>query len=123
MTRRTNPSAIEKEARIQEAIIAVKSKENTIYAAARAFNVPKRTLYDRINKNMQPRNLAHESDQNLTHAEEKELVRWITRLTISGYPPRYKTLREMAEEVRKRRVKNINDEGMELVQYPRIGRD
>ena len=99
MTRRTNPSAIEKEARIQEAIIAVKSKKNTIYAAARAFNVPKPTLYDRINKNMQPRNLAHESDQNLTHAEEKELVRWITRLTISGYPPRYKTLREMAKEL------------------------
>ena len=101
MTRRTNESVIENEARMQEAITAVKSKKYTAYAAALAFNVPKRTLYDRVTKNLQPRNRAHEGDQNLSHAEEKELVRWITRLTITGYPPRYKTLREMAEEIRK----------------------
>jgi len=46
---------------------------------------------------MKPRNQAHERDQNQTHAEEKELVLWITRLTISGYPPRYETLRRLAE--------------------------
>ena len=67
--------------------------------------------------------MSHESKQILSHAEEKELVRWITRLTISGYPPRYSTLREMAEEVRKRRVKQINENGMQLVQYDDIGAD
>jgi len=108
---------------MQEAITAIKSKKYTIYIAALVFNVPKHTLHDRIKKNMQPRNLAHECDQNLTHAEETELVRWITRLTISGYPPRYKALREMAEEIRKRRVKNINDDGMQLVEYDLIGKD
>jgi len=123
MTRSTNQLAIDKEARMQEAITAVKSKKYTIYTAARVFNVPKRTLYDRVKKNMQPRNLAHERDQNLTRAEETELVRWITRLTISGYPPRYKTLQEMAEEIRKQRVKNINDDGMQLVEYDPIGKD
>ena len=123
MTRRTNEMAIENEARIQEAIAAVKRKKYTVYAAVNAFNIPKRTLYDRINKSVQPRNLAHESDQNLSHAEEKELVRWITHLTISGYPPRYQTLREMAEEIRKRRVKNINSDAMEFVHYSVIGKD
>ena len=49
-----------------------------------------------------PRNKAHETEQLLSHAEEKELVRWITRLTITGYPPQYDTLREMAEEIRNR---------------------
>ena len=72
MTHRTNEMAIENEARIQEAIAAVKRKKYTVYAAANAFNIPKRTLYDRINKSVQPCNLAHESDQNLSHAEIKE---------------------------------------------------
>ena len=47
-------------------------------------------------------NLHDETEQLLSHAEEKELVQWITRLTITGYPPEYETLREMAEEVRNR---------------------
>ena len=123
MTRSSNQLAIEKEARMQEAITAVKSKKYTVYTAALVFNVPKHTLYDRVKKNMQARNLAHEPNQNLTHAEEKELVGWITCLTISGYPPHYKTLREMAEEIRKQSVKNINDEGMQLVEYEPIGKD
>ena len=40
---------------------------------------------------MQPRNFAHEHDQNFSHAKEKELVQWITRLTIIRYPPYYQT--------------------------------
>ena len=123
MTRPKNPEAIEQEARIQEAIIAIKNKQHTAHTAAIAFNVPRRTLYRRVKENTKPRNLAHERDQILTHAEERELVRWITRLTITGYPPRYKTLREMAEEIRKRRVKDINEEGMQLIEYDRIGKD
>jgi hypothetical protein len=62
------------------------------YSAAIVYNVPRRTLYDRVRGNKKPRNQAHERDQNLTPTEEKELVRWITLLTISGYPPRYETL-------------------------------
>jgi len=112
MTRSTNQLAIDKEAQMQEAITAIKSKKYSIYTTALVFNVPKRTLHDRVKKNRQPHNLAHERDQNLTRAKETELLRWITHLTISGYPPHYKTLREMAEEIRKRRVKNINDDGM-----------
>lgn len=51
---------------------------------------------------MPPRNKAQEQSRLLTYAEEKKLVRWITRLTVIGYPLRYCTLREMAEEIRKR---------------------
>ena len=117
-----NDSPIEKEARLQEAIKAVRKKQYSCHTAAIVFNVRRRTLYDRVKKNRNPCNLAHEHNQNLTHAEEKELVRWITRLTITGYPPRYETLREMAEEIRKRRVKNINNEDMLLVEYEDIGK-
>ena len=74
MTRPKDPNAAEKEARLQEAITAVLNEEHTCHSAAIAFNVPRRTLYGRINNNRKPRNQAHERDQNLTQAEEKELV-------------------------------------------------
>ena len=120
MTRPKKQEQAEKEAKLQEAVASVLNKQHTCHSAALAFNVPRQTLYDRV-KGKMPRNKAHEADQILSHAEEKELVQWITRLTISGYPPRYQTLREMAEEIRKRRVKNINENGMQLVVYDEIG--
>ena len=122
MTRPKNPAAAEKEARLQEAITAVKDNQFTCHAAALIFNVPRRTLYDRVNGGKKPRNLAHEHDQNLTHDEEKELVRWITRLTISGYAPRYETLRRLAEIIRERRVKPDGDK-VQVNVYDKIGKE
>ena len=100
MTRPKDKLAAEKEANLQLAIAAVLNHEHTCHSAAIAFDVPRRTLYNRVNGNMKPRNQAHERDQNLTHAEETELVRWITRLTITGYPPRYEMVRQLAEIIR-----------------------
>jgi helix-turn-helix, Psq domain/Tc5 transposase DNA-binding domain len=125
MTRPQNPNAAEKEARLQEAITAVLNGEHTCHSAAIVYNVPHRTLYDRVRGNQKPRNQAHECDQNLTHAEEKELVRWITLLTISGYPPRYETLRRLVEILRERRVKKTADDESEVpvIVYDQIGKD
>jgi predicted kinase len=115
MTHARNPLAAEKEAQLQKAINAMQKGQYTYHSAVITFNVPRRTLYDRVNSRKNPGNVSHESEQILSHSEEKELIRWITRLTISGYPPHYSTLREMAEEVRKWRVKQINENGMQLV--------
>src|SRR5947207_2393867 len=120
MTRPKDQAAAEKEARLQEAITAVKSKQHTCYSAAKAFNIPPRTLYDRVNGGKKPRNQAHERDQNLIHAEEKELVRWITLLTISGYPPRYELLRQLAEIIRERRVKKLDSNQVQVTVYDKI---
>jgi len=122
MTRRNQPNRAEKEARMQEALASVRSGQYNRSQAARTFNIPSQTLYDRMNGALS-RPLAQEQLQLLSHAEEKELVRWITRLTITGYSPRYATLREMAEEIRQRRVRNINDESGTYVEYSRIGKD
>ena len=73
MTRPKNQEAIEKEARLQEAMAAVLAKKHTANSAALAFNVSRSTLYDRLNEKP-PRNKAHETEQLLSHAEEKELV-------------------------------------------------
>jgi hypothetical protein len=121
MTHPKNQEAIEKETRLQETMTTVSAKKHNTSSATHAFNIPRQTLYDRLD-GKPPRNKAHETEQLLSHAEEKELVRWIARLTVTGYPPRYDTLREMAEEIRKRRVKNINENGLELVRYDDIGK-
>jgi helix-turn-helix, Psq domain len=86
MTRPKNPNAAEKEARIREAITAVLNDEYTCHSAAIAFNVPRRTLYDCVKGNKKPRNQAHERDQNLTYAEEKELVRGLHSLQSPDIP-------------------------------------
>ena len=125
MTRPKNALAPEKEAQLQLAIATVLNHEHTCHSAAIAFSVPRRTLYNRVNGNLKPRNQAHESDQNLTHAEEKELVQWITRLTLTGYAPRYETLRQLAEIIRERRIKKTDDGDCELQikVYDPIGKD
>ena len=122
MTHPKSHGAAEKEALLQEAITAVKNGQYTCHTAAKEFGVPRRTLYDCVNSGKKPRNLAHERDQNLTHAEEKELVRWITRFTISGYPPRYDTLRELAEIIRERCI-NLNSSEVQVKVYDKIGKE
>lgn len=57
-----------------------------------------------------------------SHVEEKELVRWITCLTIADHPPRHKTLYEMAQKIHQRCVSKINEDGMQLIEYNDIGR-
>ena len=124
MTRRKSDQATENEHKLQAAIAAIAAIADgtckTLYEAAKAFQVPKATLYKRA-QGRQPCNKAHEQLQILSLAEEKELVRWITQLTVSGYPPRHATLREMAEEIRKQRVKNLNDDSIEYITFEPIG--
>ena len=121
MTRPKDPEAAAKEARLQEAIASVHNGEHTCHSAAIAFGVRRRTLYGCVNENRQPPNLAHENDQILTHTEEKELVRWITLLTLSGYPPRYAILRQLAEIIRQRRVKDFGNGDIQITVYDEIG--
>ncbi len=68
-------------------------------AAADAFNVPYLTMQTQL-RGRNPRSYGHESQQNLSSAEEDTLVRWITRLTRTGYPATLHLVKEMAEEVR-----------------------
>src|SRR5579859_1150818 len=121
MPRHGDVSNAEYESQIQAAIDAFSSQQlPSLRAVAAAFKIPRTTLIARLN-GREPRNKSHEYDQLLTHAEEKELVRHITQLIITGYSPRYAMVRELAEEIRKKRVSQINDSSMILVEYPAIG--
>ena len=87
-------------------ITAVQNGQKTAYKAIHNFNVAKQTWYDQLGGKL-PHAKAYEKNQILTNAEEKELVRWICRLTFTNYPPRPATLWEMAEEIKKRRFREI----------------
>ncbi|KFZ24936.1 hypothetical protein V502_00571, partial [Pseudogymnoascus sp. VKM F-4520 (FW-2644)] len=89
---------------IQKAIIALQLKEfKSIRLAADHFEVPKSTLADRMS-GKKTRAVAHEIEQALSNAEENTLARWITRLTATGFRATPMLIKEMAEEVRARRV-------------------
>jgi len=92
------------ESRIQDAITAYKSGTyRSVRAAANAFFIPPSTLSYRL-AGRTSRSQAHESEQIFSHAEEKTLVRWLTRLTNTGFPTSPALAIEMAEEIRRGRL-------------------
>ena len=75
MTRPKSHAAVAREARLQEAIDGINSGLFTLAhdAAKQMPDVRHSTLYDRLN-GAQPQNQAHKDQQNLTYAEERELL-------------------------------------------------
>lgn len=96
-------------------------KFESIGKAVRETGFPKTTLHRRLH-GAKPRIKAQEEKQNLTEVEENELARWITLCTVSGRAPIPEVVREMAEGIRRRHVKGVNESGMELVSYEPIGK-
>jgi len=118
---RKDPESYAKEARIQAALVGIANGQYpSVNHAARECGVPPSTLHHRLN-GRQSRVESHEEQQLLSANEEKEIVRWITHSTATGYPPRHATLRSMAAEIQRRRVRQINDDSIEHVSYPEIG--
>lgn len=91
------------ESHMLEAISAYQAGSySSIQKCAAAFSVPHQTLQHRISGRTS-RSCAHEHRQILSNAEEKTLVRWITRLTSTGYPVPPALGVQMAEEIRRNR--------------------
>jgi len=77
-------------------------------------------LYIRLNGTV-PRNKAHEDQQNLTYAKVQELAQWISQMTRVNHAPSHSMVRHMAEVIQSRRVRNVNDEFVQYVNYEPIG--
>lgn len=123
MTRKPKPETTENEAKMLQAIAAYQKKEyKDISDAAAAFGVPRTTLNHRINGRVS-RRVSLQQFQALTPAEERELERWISKLTITGFAPRHALVRQMAESIRECRLHAVNDNAMTCVEYPPLGRD
>ena len=111
-----------REVQIQEAVSGVLNGTfQSGYQAAVAFNLPPSTVYDRLNQKPS-RVVARQSQQNLSPAEEQALAKWIQDSGRTGYPVRHATVREMAEAIRQRRVNKINEDAIELISYPELGK-
>ena len=72
-------------------------------AAARANNVPPATLRYRL-AGRTSHAQSRETQQILSNAEEKTLVRWVARLTSTGFPASPALVVEMADEIRRGRL-------------------
>ena len=91
----------EMEDTISKALTAYWNKEYTsIRAYAYAFSIPKSTLIDRA-RGHTSRSISHASEQILSPAEEKTLVKWITQSSTLGVPITLAFTRELAEELRR----------------------
>src|SRR5579871_4641707 len=124
MARKQSLKAARSRASIKTAYEAFKNGEyKSVYAAAQAFHVSETTLRARVNGRGTHED-GSEEKQLLTKAEETMLAKRCTELTKNGFPPRKKTIEEMAMEILQRRVQKMNYEaGMEVVHYPPIGKD
>jgi len=119
--RKLSETAQAKNDRVEDALKDYRNKVyKSIRAAAKAHDVPEATLRDRA-KGGKSRAEANEAKQILAAGEEKALVQWILEVSEHGYPPRKGQVRQMAEDVRQRRLAKINDASMILVEYPSIG--
>src|SRR5436853_5361492 len=109
--------------RVQKAVDGIRSGlYKSSYCAAEELNVKPSTVQHRM-KGRKNRIESHEDQLALSPIEELELVRWISQLTVSGYPPRPSTFKAMAEALRQRRVMKVNEAGIELVNYEPLGID
>ena len=93
---KTKQDLVEQEGRLQLALQALNRDQiRSIKEAARVFNVPYTTLYDRSKGHqfkLELRNHKH----RLSLLQEETLVGWIVSMDIHGAPPRQSQVREMA---------------------------
>ena len=123
MGRLTREELAAQEIRIKAAICGI--KDGTYWSghqAHKALDVPKSTLCDRL-KNKPTRVTARESQQNLSAAEEKALIRWILLCSRTGYPVRRTTVYKMAEAIRIQRIRKINTDKSEHISYPKLSKN
>ena len=90
----------------------------SIRNAAKSLEIDRSTLTYRY-EGRQSRVVAHQNQQNLSESEELALTKWISTSTVIGTPPSYKTIREMADQIRQNRVHSIN----ERIFYPPLGKN
>jgi hypothetical protein len=109
MTRRKSLLTRNRDIQIDQAVLDLRSgKYKSARQAEIALQLPKSSVTRRANGGLS-RSQARQQQQKLSYAEEKVLLKWIKELTVSGYSPRHQLLKEMAEEIRTKRVSNLDD--------------
>ena len=109
MVRKRKLNAIELDTQLTQATLGVQQGlYKSSYEAAKALGLRPDTIRKRVSGGLS-RSQARHQQQKLSYAEEKVLLKWIKDLTISGYSPGHRLLKEVAEEIRTKRVHNLDD--------------
>ena len=88
------------EAQIFLAVQAIhSSRKLSVRKAAQIYDILKRTLAQRV-RGAQPRAGRRDQKRPLTVSEEEELVLYILDLDSRGFPPRFSSVRDMANLLR-----------------------
>ena len=126
MVRQRSKNAANIDALVTEAVFGVQSGlYKSSYEAAKVLGISKDTVTRRANGGL-TRSQARQQQQKLSYAQERTLLKWIKDLTISGYSPGHRLLKEIAEELRTRRTYNLDDPSLHALQLPpqyNLGRD
>ena len=126
MVRRKSVSAIQRDKLIDQALLDIKSKKyKSAYEAEKILGLPKSSVTRRVNGGIS-RSQARQQQQKLSYAQEKVLLKWIKDLTISGYSPGHRLLKEIAEEIRTKRTYDLDDpslDALQLLPQYKLGRD
>jgi hypothetical protein len=100
MVKRKNIKAQELDLRVSKAIEGVRlGKFKLANAVAIALGLHPNTVLKRL-RGGSTRREARQQQQLLLKNQEQTLLKWIKELTISGYAPSHRILREVADEVR-----------------------
>ena len=126
MVRRKSLNAAQVDTQLDRAVLGVQSGlYKSSYEAAKQLGLSKATVTRRVNGGLS-RSQARQQQQKLTYAEEKVLLKWIKELTISGYSPGHRLLKEIAEELRTKRTYDLDNASLDSLELPpryTLGRD
>ncbi|KAJ8066484.1 hypothetical protein OCU04_005544 [Sclerotinia nivalis] len=126
MVRQKSQTATELDTQINKAILEVKfGLYKSTYKATKRLQLSKRTVTRRINGGLS-RTQARQQQQKLSSAQENVLLKWIKELTINGYSPGHRLLKEIVGEVRSKQIYNLDNPSFDLFEFPlqyKLGRD
>ncbi|PQM43848.1 hypothetical protein VE01_10744 [Pseudogymnoascus verrucosus] len=118
MVKKKSIKAQEIDLRLSEAVLGVRTKKfKSANAAAIALGLRPDSVRKRLCGRI-TRIEARQKQQLLSKNQEKTLLKWIKELTISGYAPSHRILREVADEVRSNKCRVFQPQQLQLQQQP-----
>jgi transposase len=118
MVRQKSLTAAESNTLVDQAVLGVQSGlYKSSYEAARVLQLSVSTITRRVNGGLS-RSQACQQQQKLSYEQENVLLKWIKQLTISGYSPGHRLLKEIAEELRTKRTYNLDDTSLSSLELP-----
>ena len=126
MVRRKSLTAAESNTLVDQAVLGVQSGlYKSSYEAARVLQLSVSTITCRIKGGLS-HSQARQQQQKLSYEQENVLLKWIKQLTISGYSPGHRLLKEIAEELRIKQTYNLDNISVSSFELPlqyALGRD